>query len=208
MKKANAAIAGIEGVSGFVHFNQEGDGRNELSPTIVFGKISGLKPGLHAFNIHELGNIANGCMSTGVHFNPFNKQHGAPEDENRHAGDLGNVRAGDDGTASFRIVDKQIPLSGPTSIVGKAVVIHAGADDLGKGSNQFSKVHGNAGLRIACGPITQQGKKKYVCCLRKKQQQLYEASGPKGPSEVVAKLGPEETLGRCMSLAKTTPFPL
>ncbi|KAL5983941.1 cysteine desulfurase Selenocysteine lyase [Asimina triloba] len=87
----------------------------------------------------------------GPHFNPAGKEHGAPEDENRHAGDLGNVTAGDDGTVTFTKIDSQIPLSGPNSIIGRAVVVHADPDDLGKGGHELSKTTGNAGGRSACG---------------------------------------------------------
>ncbi|KAF3497070.1 hypothetical protein DY000_02058026 [Brassica cretica] len=91
------------------------------------------------------------------HFNPDGKTHGAPEDANRHAGDLGNIIVGDDGTATFTITDSQIPLSGPNSIVGRAVVVHADPDDLGKGGHELSLSTGNAGGRVACGIIGLQG---------------------------------------------------
>ncbi|ONK75046.1 uncharacterized protein A4U43_C03F12760 [Asparagus officinalis] len=133
MVKAVAVVAG-DVVKGHVFFSQEGDG-----PTTVTGSVSGLKPGLHGFHVHALGDTTNGCMSTGPHFNPAGKEHGAPEDENRHAGDLGNVTVAEDGTATFSITDSQIPLTGPNSIIGRAVVVHADPDDLGKGGHELSK---------------------------------------------------------------------
>uniref|UniRef100_A1Z3C5 Superoxide dismutase [Cu-Zn] n=1 Tax=Euphorbia characias TaxID=3991 RepID=A1Z3C5_EUPCH len=153
MVKAVAVLGSSDGVKGTVFFTQEGDG-----PTTVTGSLSGLKPGLHGFHVHALGDTTNGCMSTGPHFNPESKEHGAPDDETRHAGDLGNITVGDDGTANFTIIDKQIPLTGSNSVVvGRAVVVHADPDDLGKGGHELSKSTGNAGGRVACGIIGLQG---------------------------------------------------
>ncbi|KAF5192669.1 Superoxide dismutase [Cu-Zn] [Thalictrum thalictroides] len=152
MVKGVAVLNSKDGVDGTVYFTQEGDG-----PTTVTGTLSGLKPGLHGFHVHALGDTTNGCMSTGPHYNPAGKEHGAPQDENRHAGDLGNVTVGNDGTVNLNIVDCQIPLTGPNSIIGRAVVVHADPDDLGKGGHELSKSTGNAGGRIACGIIGLQG---------------------------------------------------
>uniref|UniRef100_A0A9I9D9Z4 superoxide dismutase n=1 Tax=Cucumis melo TaxID=3656 RepID=A0A9I9D9Z4_CUCME len=146
MVKAVAVLGSSEGVSGTIFFTQEGDG-----PTTVTGNVSGLKPGPHGFHVHALGDTTNGCMSTGPHFNPAGKQHGAPEDENRHAGDLGNIIVGEDGTANFTITDNQISLCGKDSIIGRAVVVHGDPDDLGKGGHELSLSTGNAGARVACG---------------------------------------------------------
>eukprot|EP00250_Pteridium_aquilinum_P022657 c25514_g1_i1 orf=393-857(-) len=146
--KAVAVLSGSAGVAGTVYFTQEGEGS-----TCVSGKLSGLAPGLHGFHVHAQGDTTNGCMSTGGHFNPKGKEHGAPEDEVRHAGDLGNVIVGEDGCVDISITDSQIPLVGENSIIGRAVVVHADQDDLGKGGHELSKTTGNAGGRLACGVI-------------------------------------------------------
>ena len=125
-------------------------------------RVTGLTPGNHGFHVHEKADFSNGCLSAGPHYNPFNKNHGAPTDEDRHVGDLGNIVAGADGVAEGVIIDHLIKLSGPYSVVGRSMMVHADPDDLGKGDNsqpsppvngKASKVTGNAGARIACGEI-------------------------------------------------------
>lgn len=145
-KKAVAVLTGkVEGVVTLV--------QEDAGPTKVHVQIKGLTPGKHGFHLHEFGDTTNGCMSTGPHFNPKKLTHGAPEDEVRHAGDLGNVVAGEDGSVDFSISDSQIPLEGPDSVVGRAFVIHELQDDLGKGGHELSATTGNAGGRLACGVV-------------------------------------------------------
>uniref|UniRef100_A0A0E0CL47 superoxide dismutase n=1 Tax=Oryza meridionalis TaxID=40149 RepID=A0A0E0CL47_9ORYZ len=115
-------------VAGALHFFQD----PSTGYTEVRGRVTGLAPGLHGFHIHSFGDTTNGCNSTGPHFNPNNKSHGAPSDDERHVGDLGNIVANKDGVADIFIKDLQISLSGPHSILGRAVVVHADSDDLGR----------------------------------------------------------------------------
>ncbi|KAH8300632.1 hypothetical protein KR018_000089, partial [Drosophila ironensis] len=125
---------------------------NEAPGVVVDGVVDGLEPGQHGFHIHECGDTSAGCSSVGGHYNPRQSPHGgqtAGEDE-RHAGDLGNIRADESGRATFRFVD---PILEMMDIVGRSVVITANPDDLGQGGNQQSLIDGNSGERIACGII-------------------------------------------------------
>jgi hypothetical protein len=69
---------------------------------------------------------------------PTGSKHGAPDAEERHVGDLGNVQSDGSGTVKLDITDKKISLFGKNSIVGRTLVIHAGTDDLGKGGHEES----------------------------------------------------------------------
>ena len=40
----------------------------------ITGYINGLVPfAIHAFHIHDFGNVRNSCMDAGTHYNPFNE---------------------------------------------------------------------------------------------------------------------------------------
>ena len=125
-----------------------------MSKTHVTADFTGLTPNhLHGFHIHVYGNLLQGCTTAGPHYNPYGQTHGGPDEKIRHVGDLGNVQSNEDGVGRFDLMDSQVTLFGPFSVVGRSCVIHRDTDDLGKGGNDASKLNGNAGARIACGVI-------------------------------------------------------
>ncbi|KAJ6155531.1 copper/zinc binding superoxide dismutase [Penicillium chermesinum] len=123
-------------------------------PTSVSWNITGHDANAErGFHIHQFGDNTNGCTSAGPHFNPHGKTHGAPQDADRHVGDLGNFKTDAEGNSVGSVQDKLIKLIGAESVLGRTLVVHAGTDDLGKGGNEESKKTGNAGARPACGVI-------------------------------------------------------
>jgi Cu-Zn family superoxide dismutase len=112
------------------------------------GTVTGLTPGKHGFHVHEKGDCsAPDAASAGGHFNPDQKQHGDASAAEKHAGDLGNIEAGADGSAKINLHMNGLTLgTEANSIKGKAIIIHGNPDD-------FSQPTGNAGPRVACGVI-------------------------------------------------------
>ncbi|KAI8900372.1 superoxide dismutase [Globomyces pollinis-pini] len=149
MVKAVCVLKGDSNVSGTVSFEQS----VESDPTTITISLQGLTPGNHGFHIHEFGDNTNGCVSAGGHYNPNGLTHGAPDAAIRHAGDLGNVVAQADGTVKVVMSDAQVKLIGPHSVIGRTVVCHGDADDLGLTTHELSKTTGNAGARVCCGVI-------------------------------------------------------
>jgi Cu-Zn family superoxide dismutase len=142
--KAISVLHPTEGnnVRGIVTFTKMEGG------VMVVADVEGLTPGNHGFHIHEFGDCsAPDATSAGDHYAPEGNPHGAPNDEKRHLGDLGNITAGANGAAHLEWLDKRLDFEGENSILGRALVVHANADDL------TSQPSGNAGGRVACGVI-------------------------------------------------------
>jgi superoxide dismutase, Cu-Zn family len=146
--KPTMAIAVVHGlgdnkVKGKVTFTQK-DGGVE-----IVGEFTGLTPGEHGFHVHEFGDcsMADGKCAGG-HFNPTGMPHAGPDDAKRHVGDLGNIKADESGKATYKRVDKMVALSGPNSVIGRSIIVHAKPDDF-----KTQQPPGNAGDRIGCGTI-------------------------------------------------------
>jgi Cu-Zn family superoxide dismutase len=159
---AGCQATGSRGAAGAVAV-LEAKSKSKLAGRAVFSRmegswirlhveIAGVEPGLHACHIHETGDCsAPDAKSAGGHWNPTSRKHGqwGQPDGEFHLGDLGNIEVGADGRGSLDLTTDlwTIGDGGPTDVVGRAVVVHAKADDF------TTQPTGNAGDRIGCGPI-------------------------------------------------------
>jgi Cu-Zn family superoxide dismutase len=129
-------------VRGSVRFVEQG------RDVFVLTDLHGLAPGSrHGMHLHEKGDCGDDGMAAGGHFNPDNDPHG-PQDGRHHAGDLPSIVADANGVSQQTLLVRGISVSaGAHSIVGKALIVHADADDY------TTQPTGNSGARIACGVV-------------------------------------------------------
>ena len=145
--RAIAHLAGASGslVSGTLTLVQTGIGVR------IQGDIGGLAPGsTHGFHVHETGDCsAADASSAGGHFNPDGSPHGKAETPRHHAGDIDNITVDASGVAHVdaTVVGTVLGGSASTNILGRALVVHAAADDY------RTQPSGNSGTRIACGVV-------------------------------------------------------
>jgi Cu-Zn family superoxide dismutase len=145
-ERANAQLQPTKGSKTFGEATfEQVDGKVHV---VVY--VQGLKPGAeHGLHIHEVGDCSSGDgMSTKGHFNPLGMPHASHASAQRHAGDLPSLKADKSGRGKVdAFIDTITVAAGPTSIVGRGLIVHADPDDF------KTQPTGNAGARIACGVI-------------------------------------------------------
>lgn len=114
--------------------------------------LVGLTPGPHAVHVHESGTCDGDLSSAGGIYNPLGAKHGFLHEEGPMAGDLPNIHAGSDGTASGEFLSPFLTLSRDTEETlfdadGSSIVLFDKPDDY------ESEPEGNGGARVACGRI-------------------------------------------------------
>jgi Cu-Zn family superoxide dismutase len=118
-------------------------------------EASGLTPGWHAVHFHDKADCSDAAFkSAGSHVHMANPSvHGLLNPAANDLGDLPNIHAGADGSASAEFFSSSVALrAGATranllDADGSAVVIHAAPDD------HLSQPIGGAGSRVACAAI-------------------------------------------------------
>jgi Cu-Zn family superoxide dismutase len=144
---ASAQLMATKGnaVTGDVRFSRQGNA------VLVAGEVRGLTPNAeHGFHIHDKGDCSSGDgMSTGGHFNPLAKAHGAHDHSEHHAGDLVSLKADASGMARFSYTSTTITVGeGATDVIGRGLIVHRDPDDF------KTQPTGNSGPRVACAVIT------------------------------------------------------
>ncbi len=130
---------------------------------VIRGTITGLTPGEHGLHIHKNYSCADADLpedadtlpdpagAAGPHWDPLmTMNHAGPDSAfaTRHAGDLGNIMADAGGKAVVNKKLMHLEVEGMThGVVGHAMIVHGGRDDL------TSNPGGNSGVRMGCGLI-------------------------------------------------------
>jgi len=136
---------------GLATFTENADG------VTVHILVEGLSPGEHGWHLHEFGvcdpNGAEPFSSAGEHWNPTVQPHGAPDADEHHVGDFGNLEASADGLADIEITTTDFTFEAGLNSVfdedGTSIVVHEGRDDL------TTQPSGNSGPRYACGVVAE-----------------------------------------------------
>ena len=149
------ALAGTSDLKG-----PDGSARGSITVTaapkgvVLKVEARGLTPGWHGIHFHEKGDCSNPKFtSAGSHVhNAKPVVHGLLNPGANDAGDLPNIFAGADGTATAEIYSALVSFKGGSAPAlldsdGSAVVIHANPDD------HNSQPIGGAGDRMACAVI-------------------------------------------------------
>ncbi len=132
------------GVAGKAVFTQIGDNIK------LVVSLANASAGEHAVHIHATGDCsAPDGKSAGGHWNPTGVAHGKWGEGEFHLGDIGNLTVDDQGMGKIELTTNlwEMNTGSDIDIVGKAIIVHAGADDF------VSQPSGNAGARIGCGVI-------------------------------------------------------
>jgi Cu-Zn family superoxide dismutase len=168
---ATASLRTADGSrAGSVSFRSHLSGRTEV--TVRLRGVVG-NEAFHGFHIHanDVSTNGDGCIADPAQ--PSNTwfvsadghwKHDPTEIHGHHAGDLPSPFVNADGASSMQfLVDKLTP----AEVVGRAVILHAGADNfanvpVGPNADQYTagpdalaktQATGNAGDRVACGVI-------------------------------------------------------
>jgi superoxide dismutase, Cu-Zn family len=135
--------------------------------TQVDVQVTGLPPGFHGFHLHAVGvcepdspspadpSMTGDFLSAGGHIGAGETDHG------QHAGDLPLLYVTDAGTGTLTAVTDALTLDQLTDGDGSAVMVHADPDNYANvperyapgGPDQMTRNTGDAGGRIACGPV-------------------------------------------------------
>lgn len=109
----------------------------------------GLSPGWHGTHLHMVGDCSDTAKfeHAGAHIKATGTNHGLLYASGPENGDLPNLWAANDGSASAEMFTNLISLAEMSDADGSALMIHAGPDD------HMTQPTGNSGDRVACAAL-------------------------------------------------------